>query len=137
MFGESSDMRLMCEKEQFVDGYVDGFFINGFNHRVLSIEFESDNLDCAYKKIDQYIKGFKINKEDLERKIKASLARIIISFENPERYGSSLVNNLIKYGRVIDNYYDLLKSVDINILNDILEMYKNASTTYIKLLPMK
>lgn len=137
MFGESSDMRLMCEKEQFVDGYVDGFFINGFNHRVFSIEFESDDLDLAYKKIDQYIKEFKINKEDLERKVKASLARIIISFENPERYGSSLVNNLVKYGHIVDNYYDLLKKVDINILNDILEMYKNASSTYIKLLPMK
>ncbi len=137
MFGESSDMRLMCEKENFVDGYVDGFFINGFKHRVLSLEFESDNLDNAYDKIMNYIDSFEINKEDLERKIKVSLARIIISFENPDKYGSSIVNNLVKYGKLIDNYYELFSSVTYEKINEILDLYKRASKTYIKLLPKK
>ncbi len=137
MFGESSDLRLMCEKENFVDGYVDAFFVNGFNHRVLSLEFESENLDYAFDKIMNYINDFKINKEDLERKIKVSLARIIISFENPDKYGSSIVNNLVKYGKLIDNYYELFNSISYNKINEILELYKNSSRTYIKLLPKK
>ena len=137
MFGESSDMRLMCEKDNFVDGYVDCFFINGFNHRVLSLEFESEDLDNAYNKIIKYFKDFKINKDDLERKVKVSLARIIISFENPEKYGSSIVNNLVKYGKLIDNYYELFSNVTYDKMNEILELYKNAYMTYIKLLPKK
>lgn len=137
MFGESSDMRLMCEKDNFVDGYVDCFFVNGFKHRVLSLEFESEDLDNAYNKIIKYFKDFKINKDDLERKVKVSLARIIISFENPEKYGSSIVNNLVKYGKLIDNYYELFSNVTYEKMNEMLELYKNAYMTYIKLLPKK
>jgi len=137
MFGESSNMRLMCEKDNFVDGYVDCFFVNGFKHRVLSLEFESEDLDNAYNKIIKYFKDFKINKDDLERKVKVSLARIIISFENPEKYGSSIVNNLVKYGKLIDNYYELFSNVTYEKMNEMLELYKNAYMTYIKLLPKK
>ena len=137
MFGESSDMRLICEKDNFVDGYIDSLFINGFNHRVLALEFESDNLDNAYTRILNYIKDFKINKDDLDRKIKVSLARIIISFENPSKYGSLIVNNLVKYGKLIDNYYELFNSISYEKMNEILELYKNSYRTYIKLLPMK
>ena len=137
MFGESSNMRLMCEKDNFVDGYVDCFFVNGFKHRVLSLEFESEDLDNAYNKIIKYFKDFKIDKDDLERKVKVSLARIIISFENPEKYGSSIVNNLVKYGKLIDNYYELFSNVTYEKMNEMLKLYKNAYMTYIKLLPKK
>ena len=137
MFGESSDMRLMCENENFVDGYVDAFFIDGFYHRVLSLELESDNLDYAYEKVTKYVSDFKINPDDLERKRKVSLARIITSFENPERYGNSMVKNLVKYNKVIDNYYDIFNEMTLSKLNTILDLYKNSSSTYIKLLPKK
>jgi predicted Zn-dependent peptidase len=137
MFGESSDMRLMCEKEHFVDGYVDSFFVRGFNHKVLSIEFESEDLDNAYKKIIDYINNFKVNKEDLDRKIKASLARIITSFENPNRYGHMIANDLVRYNKLVDNYYEIFNSINIDKMNDILDLYKNSNITYIKLLPKK
>ena len=78
-----------------------------------------------------------MNLLDLERKKKVSLGKLITSFENPERVGNSMVSNLVKYNKVIDNYYDIFNNLTLDKLNSILDLYKKSCSTYIKLLNTK
>ena len=137
MFGESSDIKLISETEGFIDGYVDSFFINGYKHKVFAFEFESDDLDKAYNKIINYINNYKVNEEDLSRKIKVLISQLILSFEDPQNYCGVLSNHLVKYGRVIDDFYDILKDITVDKINHLLDLYRKSPSTYIKLLPME
>ena len=135
MFGESSDIKLLSETEGFIDGYIDNFFINGDKHKVFSFEFESDDLDNAYNKIIDYIDNYEVKEDDLSRKIKVLISQLILSFDDPQNYSSVLCNHLVKYGRVVDDFYDILKDIDVNKINRLLDLYRKSSKTYIKLLP--
>ena len=137
MFGETSDIRLFCEKEDLFNDYIDYFFIDGFKHKVLTLEFESEDLDKAYDFITKYIKEFKINEDDFKRKIKVMKSHLITSFEDPKNVGGMLSRHLVKYNRIINDYYDIFDSLNIDKINELLDLYRNSSSSYIKLLPKK
>jgi len=137
MFGETSNLRLFCEKEDLFNDYVDSFIIDGYKHKVLTLEFESDDLDKAYDYLLNYIKNFKINVIDFKRKIKVLKSHLITSFENPKNVGGIICGNIVKYGRVVDNYYEIFDTLTIDKLNELLNLYRNSCFTYTKLLPKK
>ena len=105
----------------------DLFFYVTYEEENITINFEistkypSKVLDLVLNKF----KNLELNEDDFNRKIKSFIANSILGFEDVNEVNSSIRNDYIKYGKIIDNYPDILKSLTIKDLEVIRESLKS------------
>ena len=75
-----------------------------------------------------------ITEEDLNRKKKVLISNELFSFENIEVINDMIVDNIIFNGRVEENMIDLLKSLNIQEMNEVINTLslKNYSIVILK-----
>ena len=95
--------------------------VNTDNHLLYMVNFESNNYNEVIDKIINTVGKVKITKEELNRKIKGLKSGIIFRSDNIYSLNSKVNNNLIDYNKVIYDEYELIESLSIDALNDILE----------------
>ncbi len=95
--------------------------VNTDNHLLYMVNFESNNYNEVIDKIINTVGKVKITKEELNRKIKGLKSGIIFRSDNIYSLNSKVNNNLIDYNKVIYDEYELIESLSIDELNDILE----------------
>ena len=95
--------------------------VNTDNHLLYMVNFESNNYNEVIDKIINTVGKVKITKEELNRKIKGLKSGIIFRSDNIYSLNSKVNNNLIDYNKIIYDEYELIESLSIDELNDILE----------------
>lgn len=95
--------------------------VNTDNHLLYMVNFESNNYNEVIDKIINTVGKVNITKEELNRKIKGLKSGIIFRSDNIYSLNSKVNNNLIDYNKVIYDEYELIESLNIDELNDILE----------------
>ena len=83
---------------------------------------------------NNYIKNIKIDMDVINRKIKRDISNFIISFDDPERINSSIMWQLILYGKVNNDYLDILKRFNAEIGQKIIDSidFDNKTTIIAK-----
>lgn len=71
------------------------------------IESDVSNKDEFIKQIDERLRTDDFNEEIFELNKRAILTSMVKAFENPSSIGSIIFNNVIKYGDIINNAYDI------------------------------
>ena len=137
LFGETSELRLKLQDLNLINEDISYTIISANNHYLLIVDFESENIDKVYELIIEEIDKFKLSESDIERKKKAFISNIIRRFESIDRVTSQIVSQLCEYGKIVDNEYELTKSLNIKELNNVLELIKSSPRTIIELLPKK
>lgn len=100
---------------------IDFDVVNTDNHLLYMVNFESNNYEEVINKIINSVGKIKITKEELNRKIKGLKSGIIFRSDNIYSLNSKVNNNLIDYNKIIYDEYDLIESLNIDELNEILE----------------
>ena len=97
----------------------------------ISTKYPSKVLDLTINKF----KNLEIDEEDFNRKIKAYIANSILGFEDVNEVNSIIRMSYIKYGKLIDDYPSIVKSITINDLTMVKKLLKDYIYTSMILMP--
>lgn len=124
LFGATSGFQDKLINNNIVKSYFDYDF--DFLNKILLIFFEGDVLDddAFYNEISSKLKDKSSLKKEFELRKKNLLAGYIRGFESPEVISSSIRKNYSKYGKIINNAYDLFKNMTYD------EYIKNINKLY-------
>ncbi|MEG0825936.1 MAG: pitrilysin family protein [Bacilli bacterium] len=117
----------LCQKlkdEQLIteDLYISSELVD--NYLIITINFESQKYKEVINLIRQEISNLNITEDDLIRKKKVLTSSKIYDSDNIYNINSKIMNNLIYYGKVIDNGIDLIRTIN---LKDMEYVIKNIS----------
>lgn len=95
--------------------------LNCDTHMLISLINETFNYEKLITRIDEELENIKILESDLERKKKVLISNELFSFENIEVINDMLIDNIIFDNEIEDNMIDLVRSLNIDELNLVLE----------------
>lgn len=137
LFGETSELRLKLQDLNLVTEDISYMPLSTNDHFILMVDYESEHIDEVYKLILEELENFKLSINEVDRKKKVYISNLIRRFENIDSVTDTMVAQLAEYNKIIDNEYDIINDINIDILNKTLELIKNSPRTIIKLLPKK
>lgn len=93
-----------------VDNYI-CFYILG----------ETKNIKKFYNAIKETMEDKKIDKQDFERKVHATIASLISSSDSIYSMNNKVMNNIIKYNKVETNDYDKIRNLSYDKCVDVIK----------------
>ena len=106
----------------FIDDYVIIYVMNSP---------KEGKTDEFIKITEKHLNNMKINMDDYKRKLKVYISSYLLSFDDPGRVLDAIMDDLLYYGHVIDDYIKIGKSFTEDKGNNILESidFNNKSIT--------
>ena len=135
-FGSTSDFREMIRKRGLTTG-IGYYFRRSSNCITLFIEAECKTETAAdelIEQIDKYLKHLVIHPEDLERIKKVWISSEIIRSDYAENYLDYLVDDIIEYNRIVLDYVDLIRKMNMKELEKIVSKLNFKQRSIVKLL---
>lgn len=121
LFDDTSYFDESAKDENLITNSLYLNLLNCDSHMLVSLINETPNYDKLLEKIDEQLKNITIKESDLERKKRVLISNEIFSFENIEVINDMIVDNIIFENEIETNMIDLIKSLNINELNKIIE----------------
>jgi predicted Zn-dependent peptidase len=87
---------------------------------VISIYIISDKVREVINIVKNKIKNMTMNESDFVRNRRASIANLIYGYDDMEYTTSRIIKQLISYGKIYDNLYDIYNGININKANEIM-----------------
>ena len=103
-------------------------------HLLYTIDFESDKYQEVIDRIVSIIGKKRITEEELNRKKKSIKSSFIYTSDNIYAINSKINSDIITYGNVILNDFDIVDSLNIEEMNDIIDnlCFENTSIIVLK-----
>lgn len=101
---------------------------------LLSLMFETKYPKETIELIKNELNSFKLSSNDLKRKAKVYINDLILSYDDIIGVCENIQNDLINYGKIVDNYYDIFRKLNVTELNKITKNIdlKNMSILVVK-----
>ena len=130
-FGSSSNFREMIRKRHLVNksGY---YFQDAGNILTFMVEADSLNTPVYLKELENYLANLKIEEEDLERIKKVWISSEVIKTDYADSLVDAVVDDLINYHKVINNYVELIKNMNIATMNQVLKSLDFSNKAIVK-----
>lgn len=130
LFDDSSVFDEAAKNENVITNSI---FINVLNcdtHIIISLINETFKYDRLLELIKEKLNNIEINKQDLDRKKKVLVSNEIFSFENIEIVNEMIIDSIIFDNHIEDNIIDVIDSLHIDEVNDIISKinFNNTST---------
>lgn len=105
---------------------------------VLTVLFESEKTDKVIPIIKKELKKLQITEEELERKKKCLISNTILYYDKVANKNDVILNDVIDYGRVMTNYYDIINKLNIKEFNKLIKkIYFKNNIAVMVIKPMK
>lgn len=121
LFDETSLFYEKMKEEDLLDTPIDIDTLDTESHKAYMFTFKSSEYKKVIDEIENVLNNIKITKEELNRKIKVNISNLLYVFDDISKTNKWILNNKIMYGDIYTNIYDLLKSMNIDELNTIIE----------------
>ena len=121
LFDDTSLFDENAKKNNIITNTLSLNLLNCDSHLLISLINETAFYDKLISSIDDTLKNIFISDEDLERKKRVLISNELFSFENIEVINDMIVDNIIFDNEVERNMIDLLKSLNKNELDHVLE----------------
>lgn len=134
LFDDTSDFDREAKDENIITNSLYLNLLNCDSHALISLINETPSYDALIGKIENTLKNIKITEDDLNRKKKVLISNELFSFENIEVINDMIVDNIIFDGKIEENMVGLLKSLNIQEMNEIISnlSLKNYSIVILK-----
>ena len=99
------------------------------NYLLINVFVESKEPNKVTNIIKNELENKQMNEEDFDRKKKCSISSIIVSADNIYHINNKIMSNIIKYGDVVYNDYDIINKFDFSKLTDIIEKISFSENT--------
>ena len=95
---------------------------------------ETKNTKKLLDRIKESISDIKVSKKDFERKVKAMTSSLITTTDSIYSMNNKAMNNIIRYGEVITNLYDVINSFNYEEFKKVIKSldFSNYLTYVIK-----
>ena len=118
-FGRSSELR-----ERLVSGNIitNGIFYDSFkteDYLIINIISETPYPERYISIIKEKINDLSDIDNELTRKSRVAISSLIFALDNIETMNEMIVDNIVEYGHVVPNYYDIYKSLDLRKINKV------------------
>ena len=134
LFDDTSDFDREAKDENIITNSLYLNLLNCDSHALISLINETPSYEALISKIENTLKNIKITEDDLNRKKKVLISNELFSFENIEVINDMIVDNIIFDGKIEENMIGLLKSLNIQEMNEIISnlSLKNYSIVILK-----
>lgn len=134
LFGDTSDFDELAKKDGIITSTTYYNMLNIDTHFIISLINTGNKYEEFIERIDKELKNIKFNERDLARKKKVLISNEIFSYENIEMVNDMIVDNIIFDNKIEDNIIDLIESLNIDELNDIVKKidFDNKSIVVLK-----
>jgi len=133
-FGYTSDLREeLMSKELVTSMSIASDIID--DYIIISASAETKYLVEITKIFKDKLSDLKISKDTLNRRKKSSIANMILAYDSIETINMEIEENIITYGRVLDDVYEIYKKVSLNELNDVISTINTDNISVVKLVP--
>lgn len=119
MFGVSSEIR-----ERLISGNIitDGLAVERFftdDYLIVNLLAETPYPQRYISIMKEVLKNINITESDLERKKKVAISNFILAFDNIEEINASIQSDIINYGEVVTDIYNLYNNLDYEIAKKV------------------
>ena len=134
LFDDSSVFNEKAKKENIITNAIYTNILNCDSHILISLINETFKYNELLDMIKSELKQINISEEDLERKKKVLISNEIFSFENIEIINEMIIDSIIFDNTIEENIVDIINSLNINELNEIIKNidFSNVSTIILK-----
>ena len=118
-FGSSSEFREMTRKRHLISrsGY---YFQDVDNIITFMVEADVLNYPVFIKELENYLANLPIEEKDLERMKKVWISSEVIKTDYADNLVDNVVDELVNYHKVIDNYVGLIKNMNITTMREVI-----------------
>ena len=121
LFDDTSNFDEELKNENIITNTLNLEMLNCDTHLLISLVNETPNYEKLITKIEETLQNIKITEQDLERKKRVLISNELFSFENIEVINDMIVDNLIFENKIEENMIDIIKNLNIEELNKILD----------------
>ena len=131
-FGSVSLINDDLREDKLITSDIEIDLINTDKHVLVTLIFESDDIDKVLDKIDKELKNLSFDEEEFNRKLKIRKSASIYKSDSIYALNNKIMSNIINYGKIIYNEYEKIDELNINTLNKIIsKLDLNNKTIYI------
>ncbi len=120
-FGYTSLFNEQLKQQKITSSDLEISNIDNKTHALYTIFFESDDYEKIIELIKNEIKNLTLTEEELERKKKTIISSQVFMSDNIFSLNHKIVNDIIKYGKVITEDYSIIKSLNIKDAKSVLK----------------
>ena len=134
LFGDTSDFDYECKKDGIITNTLFYNILNIDTHFIVSLINDGEKYEELIKRINKVFKDIKFSEQELERKKKVLISNEIFSYENIEMVNDMIVDNIVFDNKIENNMINIIKSLNIEELNDIVSKieFDNKSIVILK-----
>ncbi len=135
-FGATSDFKEdLIEKELVTAlGYSRDIFDD---YVVISIVVESKYMDTVLDMIKEKMMHLEVDEDSLVRRKRANIASLIYDYDDIEYINTDIQDNIMEYGYVVDNFYEIYNSLDMDMINKIIKEISIDNYSVVEIVPNK
>lgn len=130
-FGSSSEFREMTRKRHLVNG-SSYYFENYGDTIIFIVGVDTLNSVVYLKELENYLNNLEIKEEDLERMKKVWISSEVIKTDYADSLVDNITSDLTLYNEVITNYVPLIKSMNIETMNEIISSLDFTNKALVK-----
>jgi len=133
LFGLSSEFRERMKKEKLMTSFYNERDFVG-DYLVVNFYADSPNAKKLVEEIKKELKTGNIKEEEIERLKKVWISSEVVMIDNIALTLDNILDDLINYGKIIDNKIELYKSMNKKELDEIYQQidFENASVVYVE-----
>jgi predicted Zn-dependent peptidase len=135
-FGSTSYLREELLEKELVVGINAGRDI--FNDVVtIDINMETKYPETVIPIVKDKMSNLTLNEDDLKRRIRCNIAALINDFDDIEYVNTDIADQIITYGDVCDNLYELYNGLSLGEANKIISKIDLNNSSTVLLVPFK
>lgn len=119
-FGITSLLNEELREKEIITDSLGGDVIDVESHVLYTVCGETNKKEELLEALMNSMEDLSISEEELERKKKVYLSSLIYMTDNIFRLNYKVMNDINKYGEIIDNNYDEIKSLNIMEMRKVL-----------------
>ena len=129
-FGPTSDLKEDLMEKNLINYMSANRSIIG-DYLIMTITIETNYPKEVIKEIKEQLKKLEITEENLKRKINASIASMVLMYDDIINVNSSIQEEILSYGTIIDNLKEHLENISLEKVNKVIKKIdvKNLAIT--------
>ena len=134
LFDDSSTFNEIAKNNNIITNSVYVNILNCDTHILVSLLNETFKYKELINMLKDELKNIKISEKDLERKKRVLISNEIFSYENVEIVNEMIIDNIIFDNSVEENIVDIINSLNIEEMTQIINKidFDNVSTIILK-----
>ncbi len=134
LFGDTSLFDYECKQDGIITSTLYYNILDIDSHFIISLVNTGDKYEELIKRIDNSFKNISFDENEFNRKKKVLISNEVFSYENMEMINDMIVDNIIFDNKIEDNIIDIINSINMDELNEIVKKidFNNKSIVILK-----